>query len=41
MYAYTYPLSLVTHSLIQKLTQAMMHNYVTLEPQDGWCRDSM
>ena len=35
MYAYTYPLSLVTHSLIQKLTQAIMHNYVMLEPQDG------
>ena len=34
MYAYTYPLFLVTHSLIHKLTQAIMHNYVTLEPQD-------
>ena len=27
------PLSLVTHSLIHKLTQAIMHTYVTLEPQ--------
>ena len=33
MYAYTYPLFLVTHSLIHKLTQAIMHAYVTLEPQ--------
>ena len=33
MYAYIYPLFLVTHSLIHKLTQAMMHTHVTLEPQ--------
>ncbi len=33
MYAYTYPLFLVTHSLLHMLTQAMMHTYGTLEPQ--------
>ena len=33
MCTYIYPLSLVTHSLIHKLTQAIMHAYVTLDPQ--------
>ena len=33
MIAYTYPLFLVTRSLIHKLTQAIMHNYLTLELQ--------
>ena len=35
MYTYIYPLSLVTHSLIHKLTQAIMHTYITLEPQNN------
>ena len=39
MYAYTYPLFLVTHSLIHKLTQARMHNYVMLEPQGMVARE--
>ena len=30
---YLQPLFLVTHSLIHKLTQAIMHTHVTLEPQ--------
>ena len=36
MYTYVYPLYLLTHSLIHKLTQRITHTYVTLEPQgDG------
>ena len=33
MYTYIYPLFLVTHSLIHEITQAIMHTYVTLDPQ--------
>ena len=33
MYTYMYPLFLITHLLVHKLTQAIMHTYVTLEPQ--------
>ena len=32
-FMYLQPLFLVTHSLAHKLTQAIMHAYVTLEPQ--------
>ena len=36
MYIYSSSISLVTHSLIHTLNQAIMHTYVTLEPQiDG------
>ena len=33
MYAYIYPLFLLTHSLIHNLTEAIMHTHITLEPQ--------
>ena len=33
MYIYSSSISLVTHSLIHTLNQAIMHTYVTLEPQ--------
>ena len=33
MYTYSSSISLVTHSLIHTLNQAIMHTYVTLEPQ--------
>ena len=35
LFTYIYPLFLVTHSLAHKLTQAIMHTYLMLEPQDG------
>ena len=33
MYAYIYPLFLLTHSLIHNRTEAIMHTHITLEPQ--------
>ena len=35
MHKYSSPLSLVSHLLLHILTQAIIYNYLTLEPQGG------